>query len=179
MLPLKCCAEIEDDNDVGSGALKMRKSFQLKDYMRSIENICDDWLRHSGATGRGLSPQTSRNGEFLRAVYALVLSYRDCGKLEIIKKLVEKDGNAPARGPTFEENPFHWALLSVFSEQGDGPDRRERSLFAYQMLYADRHKVPPHLLIGFIYQCGKQTPISQRLKQGEIEPGFSGVIERG
>lgn len=142
-----------------------------KMFVQCVEQISAGW--RLSASGEGTSPQMSRNGRLKREIYALVRHFLAQDHGNVIKEIVEDDGRAPANGPAFEDNPFHWGLLSLFEARGDGLSRGDRYLFARQMLYAHKHDVPPNLLVGFIYQSGKPQDIAQKLLAGTFEPGFT------
>lgn len=152
------------DEQCGPGLANRRKLFEAAaDYiyigMREREAV------------KKLPPTDTAQGFFKRGAYRLICHFLDAGRDDIIKQFVEGDGNVPPRGPSFADNPFHWGLLAM-SKDGKLITKDQRRLYASQMLYAHRHGVPEHFLIGFIYQLGRTDRIFAKVRQGAFEPWF-------
>lgn len=123
-------------------------------------------------TRTGLAPTETATGYLKRSGYTLIRTYLDAARGGIIIDQVRKDGRVPKRGPTFEENPFHWGLLAIFADDSI-ISKDERRLFANQFLYAHRHNVPEHFLIGFLYQLGKTQQVFDHVRSGRRELWYS------
>lgn len=129
------------------------------------------------ATGNGKAkvdtrqPDDTAQNFFRRGAYLLIRSYLTTGREAVIQKLVTDCGNQSPRRPTFQDNPFHWGLLAMYSDRSRLSKERRR-LYAHQMLYAHRHDVPEHFLIGFIHQLGRTDRIYGKVANDEREAWF-------
>lgn len=121
-------------------------------FTRAADQITCDWIKRSKSDG--LPPAETATGYLKRSAYTLIRAYLDAGCGRIIIDQVRREGRIPKRGPAFDVNPFHWGLLAIFADDSI-VNKDERRLFANQFLYAYRHDVPEHFLIGFLYQLGK------------------------
>lgn len=75
------------------------------------------------------------------------------------------------KGPSYAKNPFYWGLLAMDHEREHATlTPQEVGLLARQMQYADRHNVPPCLLVGFLHQAGITAGISQEKSRVGFEP---------
>lgn len=120
---------------------------------------------------RGLSPYDNRSGTIRRYIYRLVRSYRRSRQLNIIKKVVHSLHNEPLKVP-FNANPFYWALYAAKQDDDIDLTDQEVSRYATQMVYADKHRVEPEFLIGFVYQQGNHADLAQKLRDGLTEEFF-------
>jgi len=110
-----------------------------------------------------------------REIYRYVLDCNTGGKrygLELGIDRTRKRELPPK--PSFNDNPFHWALLGI---QGELDELRDPdvSRFGRQLLYASIHKVPPRLLVGFLHQTGNPKSIGDKLIAGLREPWIAEV----
>jgi hypothetical protein len=121
-------------------------------------------------------PFDTARGYLKREIYRYVCERLDQKAAVALEWCIEetREGRLPRR-PTFKENPFHWALLGLQSRPELNLKKGEISRFGRQLLYAKRHGVPPHYLIGFIYQTGSPALISRRLAHDEREPWFAKI----
>lgn len=139
-------------------------------FTQAADQISWEWMKRSTRTG--LAPTETATGYLKRSGYTLIRTYLDAALGGIIIDQVRKDGRVPKRSPTFEENPFHWGLLAIFADDSI-ISKDERRLFANQFLYAHRHNVPEHFLIGFLYQLGKTQQVFDHVRSGRREPWYS------
>jgi hypothetical protein len=80
---------------------------------------------------------------------------------------------------SFRQNPFYWALYAARNDGSiDSIADKDMSRFAAQMMYADRHDIPPELLVGFIYQQGSEAELTRKLRSREFEPWYRGAGSR-
>ena len=124
-----------------------------------------------------LSPQESANGFFKREAYRFICHYIERGKAEFFESVIRRNGGGLSSVVKLEENPFHYGLAAMFPAEA-ALNRADRSVYSSQMVYAYRHAGSPHLLVGFIYQCGSTSELRRKLKAGEIEPGFEGQYRK-
>lgn len=117
---------------------------------------------------RGLSPYDNRSGTIRRYMYRLVRGYRISSNLGIIQKVVRSLQNEPLQVP-FKDNPFYWALYAAKHDGEIDLTDKEVSRYAAQMMYADRHRVDPDYLVGFVYQQGSHADLAQKLRDGLTE----------
>lgn len=112
-----------------------------------------------------------------REIYRYVLDCIATGKTYGLELGIDRTRKRELpRKPSFNENPFHWALLGM---QGEIEDLRDPdvSRFGRQMLYASIHKVPPRLLVGFLHQTGNPKSIGDKLIAGLREPWIAEVSD--
>lgn len=88
----------------------------------------------------------------------------------VMEELVDKIRSARTR-PDKRGDVFH-ALLMCMYEDDSVISRQERWLMAKELAYAHRHRIPPELVCGFLYQSGPRTEMPKKIKAGYIEPAF-------
>lgn len=122
----------------------------------------------------GLSPYEKAHSYLKRHVYSYVHDCLERGDDRALEASIELalEGTSP-KSPKFKENAFHWALHGL--QKPGGIDIGKGAVLRYgrQLLYANQHHVPTHLLIGFLYQTGNSEEISRKVKLGEREDWFS------
>ena len=151
-----------------------------KGLKRFSEHIRERYTELSEPRETPLPPYSRESGYLRRAAYAFTRFVEDEGGLRALSKFVEAQnlGWTSKRGPTVDENPFHWILAAVFPDnmlkkvKGDEAPMfpQERNHMARQLLYAERHNVPTEYLIGFLYQSGKPSEIARKLREDLREP---------
>jgi hypothetical protein len=116
-------------------------------------------------------PFDTARGYLKRELYRYVCERLDQKAAVALEWCIEetREGRLPRR-PTFKQNPFHWALLGLQNRPELNLRKGEISRFGRQLLYARRHRVPAHFLIGFIYQTGSPALINRKLADDEREP---------
>jgi len=135
------------------------------------------WDEHSSRTTRKVSPDDGSDTKnesaknFLRReIYALGRRIRSAPLSWDADALFEEMGRTTTR-PDALENLFHALLFCVY-ESEQGITRQDRSLMSKELEYAYRHRVPPELLCGFLYQSTDRRRLSDRLTAGFTEPAF-------
>ena len=118
-------------------------------------------------------PFDTARGYLKREVYRYICERLDQKAGVSLQWCIEeaREGRLPRR-PSFRDNPFHWALLGLQNRPELNLKKGEISRFGRQLLYARRHKVPAHFLVGFIYQTGSPTLINRRVADDEREPWY-------
>lgn len=152
-----------------------------KDELRAFWNV-RGWIENNArsrlsgkAQGHRRSPHEAAIGFLKRQSYELIIKYIKHGDVRTFERAVRYEGRPLPSQVRIDENPFHFGLLALFPTGTDYEDlisRQDRSAFALQMLYASRHRVPPRLLTGFLYQTGSLPQLRERLKEGFVEEGF-------
>ena len=138
--------------------------------------LIDEWERRKGLPDTP-SPAETATGYIKREAYRIIIHYWTNGHGSLFERVVRRDGRALTSRVRLDENPFHFGLLALFSDDSI-VSRQDRSVFAMQMLYAYHHGVPPTFLIGFLYQAGSKEEIRRKLAAGTIEPGFEATHKR-
>lgn len=124
------------------------------------------------ATSRGGPPFEAKESYLKRRAYELIREYLAApGRSGTIKTIVRLWRRVP-RSPAFSENPFFWGLLAV-DPQADVLKPARLHLYSQQLLYAHRHHVPPHFLIGFLYQSGNPGDLSFKVARDLREDWFA------
>ena len=125
--------------------------------------------------GSATKNESSRN--FLRReVYALGLCLlKSSASPQSVVRLVEKIRASPTTRPEALSNTFHALLMCVW-DTDQAISRQERSLMAMELEYAHRHRTPPELLCGFLYQSTDRKKLGVKLREGFVEPAFQQVI---
>jgi hypothetical protein len=111
---------------------------------------------------RGLTPYDHPDSHLKREVYRFVCRYLDEGNTKQLNRILEANRVILPRFPTFRENPFHWALSVLRDPKSDNIKKYQVSRFGRQLIYAKRHKIPPELLIGFLYQSGGPDVVASK-----------------
>jgi hypothetical protein len=148
----------------------------LKNFNDVAEAIISEWQRRSKLT-ESVAPYEGANGFLRRELYRLILHYLAHDEARFFERVIRDEGRALTSRVKLDENPFHFGLLAVFTDDSY-VTRQDRSVIATQMLYAYHHGVPPTFLIGFIHQAGSKHEIKRKLIEGFIEPGFEATHRR-
>lgn len=148
----------------------------FQDFDVIVEQMIAEWQNRKGSAAP-LSPAESAAGYLKRECYRIIIHYMSKGAASFFERVVRRDGRALTSRVKLEQNPFHFGMLALFSDDSV-VSRQDRSTFAMQMLYAYHHAVPPKFLIGFIYQVGSKEEIRRKLAESCIEPGFEGTFEK-
>lgn len=148
---------------------------RFQEFDGIVADLIAEWQCRKLAT-EPLPPGESAAGFLKRECYRIIIHYLAKGSATFFEQVVRRDGRALTSRVRLNENPFHFGMLALFSED-DVVSRQDRSTFAMQMLYAYHHGVPPKFLIGFIYQVGSKEEIRRKLGKGYIEPGFESVFK--
>ena len=112
------------------------------------------------------NPYSRPIGEFKRKAYHLIREVLANGPNMIIS--IHRDLDIIHDGPSITANPFYWGLLAM-DEDHEKFTKHQLGLFSRQMLYANRHDVPPCLLVGFLYQSGMASKISEHTALNAVE----------
>ena len=156
---------------------RRRQGISLTDaeqrFEMAADNIQIEFKRRRGQ--KGLRPFENANGYLKRAAYALIRrTIAERGGAATIKSAVRRVTRLPD-SPTYTENPFYWGLLAIDPHLDAIRKRQYLSLYAQQLLYANRNAVGPEHLIGFLYQTASQRDLSARLESRR--PDDSLVLE--
>jgi len=135
-----------------------------------VDEMIMEWMRRKGAK-EAMPPAESPAGYLKRECYRIIIHYLSKDRARFFEQVVRRDGRGLTSRVKLEENPFHFGMLALFTDDSV-VSRQDRSTFAMQMLYAYHHAVPPKFLIGFIYQVGSKEEIRRKLAEGYVEPGF-------
>lgn len=117
-------------------------------------------------------PYAARESYLKRSIYAVLFKSMQSGIHDELHLIVSRR-RLPGRKLKHAAREFAWAMFIMFGdEEYDATTMlppAKRSRYARQMGYALRHRVPPHLLIGFLYQCGSPGRIAKKLADGTNE----------
>ncbi len=160
-------------------------SWLLEDWEKAIEPVDEACSVNPGAS---TCPQDRRTSLIKIAIYRMVRELRSKKRLSLIESIVGFLEYEP-KVIKFDANPFHWAIYAIDrnEELYRKPGRRTKSSMldigeepmnrlAYQLLYADRHEVPPELLIGFIYQTASSTRAKKNIRNNSHEPWLTSYL---
>lgn len=141
-----------------------RTDFEIKAY-----EIVQDFKRRCNAQEQ--TPFDRPLGAFKRKAYRLLRrTIADEGMHKVIKAVLRAEKKEPAR-LHYADNQFHFGLLAI-DPHGVVTNKRRLWLWSRQMAYADKHNVPAHFLLGFLWQSGSADDISRKLEKGYREPWF-------
>lgn len=127
-----------------------------------------DWLNQEGNNTRNESAKNFLRREIYALGWRLIRSEPQSWELE---DLVNQMRDTKTTRPEALSNVFHALLMCVYRAD-TRITRQDRSLIAKELEYAHRHKIPPSLLCGFLYQSTDRRDIGERLKANFIEPAF-------
>lgn len=120
----------------------------------------------------GSSPNEDAKNFLRREIYALGRCLKAVPpKWDIVEIISGLRIHKVRRPKALHGNIFHALLMGVYEEDTQIP-RQERSKMAKELLYADRHNVPPEYLCGFLYQSGGRDNLEEKLNAGYLEPAF-------
>ena len=150
---------------------------RLKPSLAAVRfEVAGDEIRmgyHSRRLLRRLPPFDGKWGFLKREAYQLIRrQITEPGAHRTIKNIVRRWKREP-REPNYDDNPFYWGLLAIDPAQ-DILDQQTLTRFAHQLMYAHRHDVPAHFLVGFLYQSGSTSEVSRKLAADQREPWFGG-----
>ncbi|WP_156370322.1 hypothetical protein [Novosphingobium sp. Leaf2] len=148
---------------------------RFREFDQLSDSMIEEWM-HRKSSGSSASPSESAAGYLKRESYRIISHYISQGRTRIFEEVIRRDGRALTSRVRLDENPFHFGLLALFSDD-EVMSKQDRSTFSSQMLYAYHHSIPPRLLVGFIYQAGAKGEIKRKLTEGCIEPGFENVYK--
>ena len=120
------------------------------------------------------TPYERRTNAQREMVYGLIEPVADGSKRQILKQLARQDGNKEPRVAA-TDNPFYLGIVAFDPDCVFIADRQTRQRWAWSMLYAHWHGVPPELLTGFIYQAGGADTVMDKARAGGREPWFRGA----
>lgn len=132
---------------------------------------------HSGrivSARRNRGPLLQRQSSQIKLA-AYDLGHRFSGKRDqrhLESYIAHRLKNRTPQTPIFT-NVYRW-LIALILDEGDLAFAREvLARWADELLYAERHRMPPHLLIGFIAQAGGSERIRCELESNRTEPWFT------
>ena len=155
----------------------------------NLQKLRDDFESHADAImsayrnrpAKGVAPNENAEGFFKREAYALIRKIIDMPNGTRVFTRILSDWDVLPRSPTLIENAFFWGLLAMDPEgahiervakwkprgrsktdKENFLDRRKRSKYAKQLLFAHINDVPPEYLVGFIYQVGGVGVIDEK-----------------
>ena len=162
-----------------SFSIEQDTTLKRRDLEKILFEIFDE---HSSRKRRKVSPDDgsatkneSAKNFLRREIYALGYRIQNSGSGKLdANSLLEAMGRTTTR-PEKLKNVFH-ALLFFVYEGEQGFPRQERSKLARELEYAYRHRIPPELLCGFLFQSSNRNKLSKLLKSGFIEPAFRDAL---
>jgi hypothetical protein len=117
--------------------------------------------------GTKMPPFDRADSVLKRMVYAFVLEHRPTQRYHHLETAIANDRDEwRGLSVNFNENPFHWVLFGlkdhvvIFDKFEIG--KWDITRYGRQLSYADRHKIPPKHLIGFLFQTGTISEICQK-----------------
>lgn len=116
------------------------------------------------------SPFYSTPNIVKRAVYRFALENKRKLKSQPLEDTIDKSRVAHAKGKilrglkkNIKKEPFFWLLTGLSLDCPAANIRKpDVTRFSQHLNYANRHKVPPEFLVGFLLQSGSLTDIYQR-----------------
>lgn len=122
---------------------------------------------------RKRQPWDTANGYFQREAYALIgETFRKKGGKQLIQKCARDSDYLPKRS-AFSDNPFLWGLLAVDPDACClGKEAKEAPRFARLFSHADRNRVPPIYLIGFLKQIGSYRTLDSEFRSPTLDPSL-------
>ena len=158
-----------------------------KFHSAQLAEISDDWDATVQQIGAGMASRDGRDRELppfdraesylKREIYSFVCRYLDEGRAGPLKVVLENEGDLP-RDPSFESNPFHWALVAMHEQTGGVKVRWKISRYGRQLAYARRHRIPPELLVGFLLQTGTVDQVYRKAGTDALEPWHASLRTR-
>lgn len=148
------------------------------DWDQLVERLGQETQRAKSrqALGKTLSRYDAPEGIRRRLTYGFVRKYQrktDKGLLEALLNQKLDEANKRKKGKkyagrfhhnaaSFGDNPFTHTLKAIEAVTGEVMVSSVRSRLGRAMLYADRHKIEPELLVGFLCQTGSLQEIAEK-----------------
>ncbi|MDO7843769.1 hypothetical protein [Sphingomonas immobilis] len=114
-----------------------------------------------------LTPFEASHSVVKRMAYEFVLQHRATSKFNWIEAAISDDRDEGRTIRTrFDDNHFHHVMFGLSKHIHFGNysiTKWNVSRFAKQLLYAERHEVPPEYLVGFLYQSGTISEIEAKV----------------
>ena len=130
--------------------------------------------------GKKPAPYDKPDAVLKRTVYEFVRRHRPSKRYKHIETAITNDRDSGrALRVKFADNPFHW-VLGGLKDHVDIIERYDITRSGRQLLYADRHDVEPHFLIGFLYQSGDPNEICRKAKRpSQFEDWYLSKLKDG
>lgn len=152
-----------------------RKTLVGSEFIDKVEEIVEEYnIRKKEKSAE--CPFVSAEGYLKRECYILITNSNTRWHNDFIKKLSVYT-NRERRQPSYEENRYYWGLLAI-DPSHDMIGHNDLQIYSRQMLYAQRHGVPPEHLVGFLYQSGNQKSIQGKVQDNKREEEFDLVRNR-
>lgn len=164
------------DLELSLSSIPAKGSRALMVFHNLRDQLVDEWQSRKADDTR-FTPQDNPISYMKRQSYRIICHYLEKGSARFFEYAVRTEGRSLPSTVKLEENPFHYGLLALFSDDRL-LSRQDRSFFAAQMLYAYRHAVAPEHLVGFLYQVGSNVELRNKIKEGYIEAGFFHVYRK-
>lgn len=97
------------------------------------------------------------------------------------KKPTEDRRNLRRLRIAYKINPFHWVLSGLecgINVPNFNFGKHDVFRLSQQLIYADRHDMPPHLLVGFLYQSGTIKDVCNKAKDPSRREQWHSAIPR-
>ena len=170
--PLQFLAELNEDTPRGEA---------LDIFLRSKEVILKKWDQYheqEKAGDRKRSPNDSAVTFLRKNIYRVGIHLIETDKLDVLRDLFPRQASGKNSMPTVRENPFYWILRYYFADRTKDMPVQIRNRTAKQLNYAYRHRIPPYLLVGFMYILKNPENISEKEQDHQrVEEWFSRLFE--
>jgi len=134
-------------------------------FLKCKELILKEWAKRQQQEKDGerkRSPNDSAVTFIRMNVYRVGIHLIESEQLSVLKDLFPREGLKKNSIPTVDENPFYWVLRYFFTDIPDDMPVQIRNRTAKQLNYAYRHRIPPYLLVGFLYILKDPENISKK-----------------
>ena len=152
-------------------------------FLRSKEKILKEWDRYHEEESDGdrrRSPDESAITFLKKNVYRVGIHLIETEQLDVLRQLFPREASGKNSVPTVEENPFYWIFRYYFADRPKDMSVQVRNRISKQLNYAYRHRIPPYLLVGFLYILKDPEKISEKEGDPEyVEKWFSRLFEDG
>lgn len=138
------------------------------EFVEKVEGELKDALDLTAVLGK--HPYYARPNVVKRAAYIFVHEAREALNLNNLEDTIDASrvanaGNKNLRTlqKNLQDEPYYWVLKGLLIECPEAKlQESDVTRFAQHLNYADRHKVPPEFLIGFLMQCGSLDAVYKR-----------------
>ena len=165
-----------------SKAKRFRANGELSPgFKRAVRAIHDELERHSSSitsARRSGVPMLNRQSSRVKlAAYDLAHCFRSREKRRHLEVYIASRLGRRTPQTPISVNIYKW-LVALLVDEFDLPERRQiTTRWADELLYAERHRIPAHLLIGFIAQAGGSERISCELASNRTEPWLGAHLQ--
>lgn len=120
-----------------------------------------------------IPPNYSSLGTLKRYVYAVGVALKHANQVGVVSNFIPEERIIRQNTPDPRTEVFFWLTTAIIAKSKEGLPSSQIWKLSKQLEYAFRHKVPPELVVGFIYLIVNPEDISKKIETGEKESWYT------